>query len=151
MGCVQLVGCEDYGASYPGPHFSFGGFIMNKGLCACFAVVALLVAGAFANAAQPSASKMSQMGLSGAKVVSDSVAMQVRGTAARSRAIAAIVAVGPSDIDEPLAVQLNISISGGRGGAAGSFSLARAEDIETLGGAAVIAAGSSRVGRRGRN
>lgn len=60
---------------------------MNKGsvFCACCAVVALLVCGAFADAAQPSAAKMSQMGLSGAKVVSDSVAMEVRGMGYRSR------------------------------------------------------------------
>jgi hypothetical protein len=47
--------------------------------CICCAVVALLVCGIQANAAQPSAAKMSQMGLSGATVVSDSLAMDVRG------------------------------------------------------------------------
>jgi hypothetical protein len=47
--------------------------------CACCAVVALVVCGMRAEAAQPSAAKMSQMGLSGAQVVSDSVAMEVRG------------------------------------------------------------------------
>ena len=50
-----------------------------KGLCASFAVLAVLACGTFADAAQPSAAKLSQMGLSSATVVSDSVAVQVRG------------------------------------------------------------------------
>ncbi len=54
---------------------------MSKGnvLCACCAVVALMVSAATVEAGQPSASKMRQMGLYGANVVSDSVAMEVRG------------------------------------------------------------------------
>ena len=51
---------------------------MSKSSVLC-AVFALVVCGAQADAAQPSASKMSQMGLSGATVVSDSDALAVRG------------------------------------------------------------------------
>jgi hypothetical protein len=47
--------------------------------CAGCAAIALMVHGARATAAQPSANKMSQMGLAGAHVVSDSAAMHVRG------------------------------------------------------------------------
>jgi hypothetical protein len=43
------------------------------------AVIGLVICVAQANAAQPSASKLSQMGLSGATIVSDSDAMSVRG------------------------------------------------------------------------
>ncbi len=51
---------------------------MSKSTVLC-AVVAMLVCAMQADAAQPSAAKMSQMGLSGAQVVSDGEAMDVRG------------------------------------------------------------------------
>ena len=54
---------------------------MSKGnvLCAFCAVMGLVLSAGLAEAGQPSASKMRQMGLYGATVVSDSVAMEVRG------------------------------------------------------------------------
>jgi hypothetical protein len=53
--------------------------------CAFCVVVALLVCASMSDAAQPSAAKLSQMGLSGATVVSDSVAMEVRGFGYRGK------------------------------------------------------------------
>lgn len=54
---------------------------MSKGnvLCAFCAVMGLMLSAGLAEAGQPSAIKMRQMGLGGATVVSDSVAMEVRG------------------------------------------------------------------------
>jgi hypothetical protein len=61
--------------------FDVEALVMSKGnvVCALCAVLGLVVSAGLANAGQPSASKMRQMGLYGAPVASDSEAMAVRG------------------------------------------------------------------------
>lgn len=51
---------------------------MSKGTILC-AVLGMMMCAGLAQAGQPSAAKMRQMGLEGAPVVSDSAAMEVRG------------------------------------------------------------------------
>jgi hypothetical protein len=101
---------------------------MSKGIVLC-ALVGLLVSAGLAEAGQPSASKMRQMGLYGATVVSDSVAMEVRGMGFAAVWGKSSVEYSRHGID---ADAENAYVAAGRHRASGkSFSFAGKVEIET--------------------
>jgi hypothetical protein len=67
-------------------------------VCAVCAVMAVLASVAMADNGIPSAAKMQQMGLSSATVVSDSVAMNVRGLGYSGKSKSSVVAWGSSKV-----------------------------------------------------
>jgi hypothetical protein len=104
---------------------------MSKGnvLCAFCAVMGLVLSAGLAEAGQPSASKMRQMGLYGATVVSDSAAMEVRGMGYAAVWGKSSVEYNRHGID---ADAENSYVAGGRHRASGkSFSFAGKVEIET--------------------
>jgi hypothetical protein len=116
--------------------FNNGGFAMSKrtAICAGCAAIILVVGAIRADAAQPSAIKLSQMGLSGATIVSDQTALGVRGygyrgSSTRVWSSAKIVVNGTKYVDkdyssgEPVHTIVVAPVGGGKyifaGGGAG--------------------------------
>jgi hypothetical protein len=140
-------------------------------LCALCVVVALMICVSSADAAQPSAAKLSQMGLSGATVVSDSVAMEVRGFGYRGRSRSSSTIWGKSKVEAEIdlgIVELELKAENGyhstQGGSQkgenfsfvgigiGSVENENAHNEVELGAIVAFAGGSSSVkvgGRRG--
>lgn len=87
----------------------------------CCVVVVLALGQGLVNASQPSAGKLAQMGLSGAQIVSDSEAMQVRGMGFSFAWGRAYIKIGPLVVaDDPTLATFGGLFAGG-----GSFAFAK--------------------------